>query len=54
MLLTLLLDLENIKKFVVEKQNDKLKAKRKASTVRPNAKGKFKRKASGGSSDQVP
>jgi hypothetical protein len=38
---------------MVEKSNKKLKAKGKATTARPRAKSNPKRKASGGSSDQV-
>jgi hypothetical protein len=34
----LLLDLENIEQVMVEKFNEKLKAKGKATTARPNAK----------------
>ena len=39
---------------MVEKQNENLKAKGKASTARPEAKSNPKRKASVGSSDRVP
>jgi hypothetical protein len=51
---TLLLHLENIKQVMVEKHNKKLKAKSKASTACPDIKSNPKRKASGGSIDQVP
>jgi hypothetical protein len=50
---TLLLDLENIKQVMVEKHNEKLKAKGKASTDPPDAKSNLKRNTSGGSGDQV-
>ncbi len=46
--------LENIEQVMVEKFNKKLKAKGKASTAHPEAKSNPKRKASGGSCDQVP
>ena len=51
---TLLLDLEAIKQVMVEKQNKKLKAKGKAATAQPEAKGNPKRKVSGGLTSQVP
>ncbi len=44
----LLLDLVAIKRVMVEKQNKKLKAKGKAATARPEAKGNPKCKAFGG------
>ncbi len=50
----LLPDLEAIKQVMVEKQNEKLKAKGKAIIAQPYAKINPKRKAYGGSSDQVP
>jgi hypothetical protein len=46
--------LEAIKWVMAEKQDKTLKAKGKASTAHPNAKSDPKRKASRGSSDQVP
>ncbi len=49
----LLPDLENIERVKVQKQNEKLKAKGKASTAHPNTKCDLKRKASRGLSDQV-
>ncbi len=51
---TLLPDLENIKQVMVRKHNEKLKSRGKASKACPNTKSNTKRKASGGSSDQVP
>jgi hypothetical protein len=51
---TLLPDLENIKRIMVETLNAKLKAKGKATTARLNAKSYSKRTASRGSSEQVP
>jgi hypothetical protein len=50
----LLTDLEAIKRVMIEKQNEKLKAKGKASTARPEAKGNPKHKVSGGPTGQVP
>jgi hypothetical protein len=50
----LLLDLETIEWVMVEKQNEKLKAKSKAKSAHPEAKSNPKRKTTGGSSDQVP
>ncbi len=50
----LLPDLEVIELVMVEKQNEKLKAKGKATASRPDAKSSPKMKASGGSSDRVP
>jgi hypothetical protein len=48
----LLLELEAIERVMVEKHNEKLMAKSKATTAaRPDAKSNPKRKASGGSSD---
>jgi hypothetical protein len=47
----LLPDLEAIEQVMVEKQNEKLKAKSKATAAHPDAKSSPKRKASGGSSD---
>ncbi len=41
-------DLEAIEGIMVEKHKEKLKAKGKASTARPEAKGNLKCKASGG------
>ncbi len=41
-------DLEAIKRVMIEKQNEKLKEKGKASTARSEAKSNPKRKASGG------
>ncbi len=43
----LLLDLEAIEHAMVEKQNNRIKAKGKAATAWPEAKGNPKRKASG-------
>jgi hypothetical protein len=54
MLCKLLLDLKNIKRVMVEKKNEKLKAKGKYSTACPAAKSNPKRKAFGGLSNQVP
>jgi hypothetical protein len=52
---TLLPDLENIKRVMLEKYNEKLKAKVKATTARVDGKGKPKKGTSGGgSSNQVP
>ncbi len=45
---TLLPDLEAIERVMVEKHNEKLKAKGKASTARSEAKSNPKRKVSGG------
>ncbi len=45
---TLLPDLEAIESVMVEKQNEKLKAKGKAGTAQSKAKSNPKRKASGG------
>jgi hypothetical protein len=45
---TLLPDLEAIERIMVEKHNEKLKTKGKASTARSKAKSNPKRKASGG------
>jgi hypothetical protein len=50
----LLPDLQNIKQVIVEKFNEKLKRKGKATTSRPDAKSNPKRKASRFLSDQVP
>jgi hypothetical protein len=50
----LLLDLEAIKRVMVEKQNKKLKAKGKAGTAQSKAKSNPKGKASGGPTGQVP
>jgi hypothetical protein len=50
----LLLDLEAIKQVMVEKQHEKLKAKGKAATARPEAKSNPKNKASGGPTGRVP
>jgi hypothetical protein len=51
----LLPDLEAIEQVMVdEKQNEKLKAKGKATAAPPNTKRSPKRKVSGGLSDQVP
>ncbi len=44
----LLPDLESIEHVMVEKHNEKLKAKGKAATARPKAKSNPKSKASGG------
>jgi hypothetical protein len=52
-MLALLPDLEAIQWVMVEKQNEKLKAKVKATAAHPDAKSWLKRKAFGGSSDQV-
>jgi hypothetical protein len=49
----LLPNLEAIEWVIVEKQNKKLKAKGKATPAHPDAKSNPKRKASGGSSEQV-
>ncbi len=49
----LLPDLEAIECIMVEKHNEKLKAKVKASTSRPEAKSNPKCKASGGMSGRV-
>jgi hypothetical protein len=51
---TLLPDLEVIKRFMVEKQNRKLKAKGKAGTARSEAKNNPKCKVSGGLTGRVP
>jgi hypothetical protein len=50
----LLPDLEAIKQVMVEKQQEKLKAKGKAATAWPEAKGNPTCKASGGPTGQVP
>ncbi len=50
----LLPDLEAIEWVMVKKQNEKLKAKGKATPDHPDTKSSPKRKASGGSSEQVP
>ncbi len=50
----LLPDLEAIKWVMVEKLNEKLRAKGKATSAHPEAKSNPKRKASGGPSNQVP
>ncbi len=47
----LLPDLEAIERVMDEKQNEKLKAKGKATADRPDTKSSPKRKASGGLSD---
>jgi hypothetical protein len=49
----LLPDLKAIERVMVEKQNEKLKAKGKATPAHPDANSSPKRKASGGSSEQV-
>jgi hypothetical protein len=49
---SLLPDLEAIEQVMVEKQQEKLKAKGKAATARPEAKGYPKRKGSGGLTTQ--
>ncbi len=51
---TLLLYLEAIEQVIVEKQGADLKAKGNGSTAPSEAKGNPKRKASGGSTGQVP
>jgi hypothetical protein len=51
---TLQPDLEAIEQVMVEKQSKKLKAKGKGGTAPSQAKGNPKRKASGGSTGQVP
>jgi hypothetical protein len=52
---TLLPDLENIERVMLEKYNEKLKAKVKATTARLDGKGKPKKGTSGGgSSERVP
>ncbi len=51
---TLLLDLEAIKRVMVEKKGANLKAKEKGGTAPSKAKGNPKRKASGGPTGQVP
>jgi hypothetical protein len=51
---TLLPDLEAIERVMIEKQNEKLNAKGKASTARSKAKSYPKRKASGSSTGRVP
>jgi hypothetical protein len=51
---TLLLDLEAIKRVMVEKKGANLKAKGKGSTAPSKAKGNPKRKASGGPTGRVP
>ncbi len=50
----MLLDLEAIERVMVEKQGTKLNAKGKGGTAPSEAKGKPKRKASGGPTGQVP
>jgi hypothetical protein len=50
----LLPDPEAIEQFMVEKQQEKLKAKGKAATARPETKSNPKQKASGGPTGQVP
>ncbi len=51
----LLLDLKNIKRVMLEKINEKLKAKVKATTAQLDGKGKPKKSTSGrGSADRVP
>jgi hypothetical protein len=50
----LLLNLEAIKQVMVEKQNERLKAKGKAATAWPEANINPKQKASGGPTGQVP
>jgi hypothetical protein len=50
----LLPDLEAIEHIMVEKQNKKLKAKGKAATAKPEAKGNPQRKAYGGPIGRVP
>jgi hypothetical protein len=47
-------DLEAIEGVMVENQQDKLKAKGKAATAQPGAKGNPKQKASGGPTVRVP
>ncbi len=44
-------DLEAIERVMDEKQNEKLKAKGKATAAHPDTKSSPKRKASGGLSD---
>jgi hypothetical protein len=51
---TLLPDLEAIERVMVEKPNEKLKAKGRARTARPEAKSNPKGKVSGGPTGQVP
>jgi hypothetical protein len=51
---TLLLNLEAIKRVMVEKKGANLKAKGKGSTAPSKANGNPKRKASGGPAGQVP
>ncbi len=50
----LLLNLKDIEQVMVEKQQEKLKAKSKAATARPEAKSNPKQKVSGGPTGQVP
>jgi hypothetical protein len=50
----LLPDLEAIERVMVDKQNKKLKARGKVTAACPDAKSNPKRKAPGGSSEQVP
>ncbi len=51
----LLLDLENIERIMLEKYNEKLKVRVKATTALADGKGKQKKGTSGkGSSDRVP
>jgi hypothetical protein len=52
--LVLLPDLEAIEQVMVQKQQERLKAKGKAATARPEAKTNPKQKASGGLTGQVP
>jgi hypothetical protein len=51
LLCTMLPDLENIEQVMVEKCNNKLKAKGKVTTACPDHRSNPKRKMSGGSSD---
>ncbi len=51
---TLLLDLEAIKRVMVEKKGANLKAKRKGSTAPSEAKGNQKRNVSGGPTGRIP
>ncbi len=50
----LLPDLEAIEQVMVEKPNERLKAKGKVTTAQPEAKSNLKQKASGGPTGQVP
>jgi hypothetical protein len=54
LLCALLPDLEAIEWVMVKKQNEKHKAKGKATAAHPDLKSSPKRKASGGLSDRVP